>query len=77
MQKVFFNRLIINKLELTKKKIIAEKLHKFFVGIGPMLAAKIPKSETHFNRYLSIINTILDERPLTEDEFEKAFFLLF
>ena len=66
--------LIINKSEVTNKKIIAEKFNKFFIDIGVTLATNIPKSKNHFTRYLSTINSILDEWPLTENEFKNEFF---
>ena len=40
----FPNRLIINKSQLTDKKIITEKFNKVSVDVGMTLATKIPKS---------------------------------
>ena len=66
--------LIVNKSEVTSNKISVEKFNKFFFGTGPTFTIKISKNKNHFIRYLSTINTILDEWPLTEDKFKNAFF---
>ena len=39
----------------------------------PNLAAKIPKSDTNFEAYISKANTKLQENHLAENEFLKAF----
>ena len=43
---LFSKKLIIHIVKITDLKTIAEKLYKFFVGIEPNFASKIPKSET-------------------------------
>ena len=75
IQKDYFSScLIVNKSEVTSNKISVEKFNKFFFGTGPTFTIKISKNKNHFIRYLSTINTILDEWPLTEDKFKNAFF---
>ena len=75
IQKDYFSScLIVNKSEVTSNKISGEKFNKFFFGTGPTFTIKISKNKNHFIRYLSTINTILDEWPLTEDKFKNAFF---
>ena len=39
----------------------------------PNLAPKIPKSDKNFEVYISKANTKLQENPIMEDEFLKAF----
>ena len=65
--------LIVDKIEINNAKSIMEKFNEFFVNIGPNLANKIPQCDLTFKSYLPTINTTLNERVLSEDEFEEAF----
>ena len=69
----FPKTLIIDKVENTDTKTIANSFDNFFVKIGSNLPSKIPKSDTNFEAYISKANTKLNENLLTEDEFLKAF----
>ena len=57
----FSKKLIIDKVEITDTKTIANSFNNFFVKIGPNLASKIPKSDTNFAAYVSKANTKLHE----------------
>ena len=61
----FPKTLIIDKVEITDRKTIANSFSNFFVKIGPNLASQIPKSDTNFEAYISKANTNLHENPLT------------
>ena len=65
--------LIVDKIEISDAKSIAEKFNEFFVNIGPNLANKVPQCDLTFKSYLPTINTTLNETMLSEDKFEEAF----
>ena len=69
-------RLIVNNVEFTGKKLIAESFNKYFVGVGPKLAALIPISDKKFESFLSGSYPTLNEFPLTDKELEIAFLSL-
>ena len=69
----FPKTLIIDKVESTDTKTIANSFDNFFVKIGSNLPSKIPKSDTNIEAYISKANTKLNENLLTEDEFLEAF----
>ena len=70
------NNLKINKISITDKKIIADKLNQFFISIGSNLAAKIPPSNMNFDSYLPHVCTIFAEKSVTEEELKRAFISL-
>ena len=49
----FPKTLIIDKVESTDTKTIANSFDNFFVKIGSNLPSKIPKSDTNFEAYIS------------------------
>ena len=65
--------LIVDKIEMHDAKSNAEKIHEFFVNIGPNLANKILQCDLTFKSYLRTINTTLKDTVLSENEFEEAF----
>ena len=69
-------RLIVNNVEVFEKKKIAEHFNKYFVSVGPNLAASIPRSKKKFESFLSGNYPILKETPLTESELKDAFLTL-
>ena len=69
----FPKTLIIDKVESTDTKTIANSFDNLFVKIGSNLPSEIPKSDTNFEAYISKVNTKLNENLLTEDEFLKVF----
>ena len=69
-------RLIVNNVEITGKKLIAENFNKYFVNVGPKLAASIPLSNKSFKSFLSGSYDVLNESPLTDEELKCAFLTL-
>ena len=69
-------RLIINETEISSEKEIAEHFNKYFVSVGPNLAAKIPHTAHHFKTYLRENKSVQEENNLSDEEFKKAFFSL-
>ena len=49
----FPKRLIVNNVEISDKKQIAEHLNKYFVNVGPNLATSIPRSNKQIESFLS------------------------
>ena len=66
-------KIIIDKVEITETKTIANSFNNFFEKIGPNIASKIPKGDTNFEAYISKANTKLHENLLTKDEFLETF----
>ena len=48
-------------------------LNKYFVNVGPKLAASIPLSNKSFKSFLSGRYKVLNESPLTDEELKCAF----
>ena len=69
----FPQTLLIDKVEITDTKTIANSFNNFFVKIGPNLGSKITISDTKYEPCINKANTKLDENPLMEDEVLKAF----
>ena len=69
-------RIVVNNIEITEKKAIAELFNKYFVNVGPNLANLIPRSNKKCESFLSGNYPILKENPLTDDELKNAFIAL-
>ena len=67
------SRLIVNDIEITEKKKIAEQFNKYFVNVGPNLASSIPRSNIKVESFLSGNYPTLNENPLTVNELKDAF----
>ena len=67
------NRLIVNNVEVSDRKQIAEHFNKYFVNVGPNLATSIPRSSKKFESFLSGNHQILHENPLNDEEIKIAF----
>ena len=63
-----FPRMIIDCEEIFDQGKIANCFTKFFVGIAPKLASMIPESQTKFDQYLNLHQTLKGEENLTDDE---------
>ena len=68
----FPRRMIIDGQETFDQRKIANSFNKFFVDIGPKLAAMILESQTKFDQYLNSHQTLMGEANLTDDEIKKA-----
>ena len=66
-------RLVVNDVEISDKKLIAEHFNKFFVNIGSKLANIIPKANKKFKDFLSGNFPSFNESPLTDEEIKNAF----
>lgn len=66
---------IVQKNEIIcDPKMIADNFNKFFVNIGPNLAAKIPQTTHHFTEYLTTnkISNSLFLKPIKTEELEQV-----
>ena len=68
-------KLIVN-VGITREKQIAESFNKYFVSVGPKLAASIPISDRSIESFLAGSYQTLNEIPLTDKELQIAFLTL-
>ena len=66
-------RIVINNVVINDKKTIAEHFNRYFVNVGPNLAASIPQTNKSFESFVSENEQVFNEAPLTDDELLKAF----
>ena len=64
--------MIIDDQEISDQGKIANCFNKFFLDIGPKLAAMIPESQTKFDQYLSPHQTFMGEANLTDNELKEV-----
>ena len=57
----FPKSLLLNKEEITNRKVIVETFNKLFINVGSNLADKFPPSSTNFESYLPNITTALTQ----------------
>ena len=64
--------MVVNDLEFSDKKTIAENFNKFFSEIEPKLASKIPHSLISFEHFLHGDYPSLEEIAITDGELNEA-----
>jgi len=67
------NNITVNGQDIFEEKSIATHFNKFFVNVGPNLAAQIKKGKTRFTEYLLQTENWLQFSELTTEELDKAF----
>ena len=72
----FPKSLHIKKTSIIDKNVIADRFNKFFVIVGPNLAAKILPSYKHLEPYLPNASTIFAANPPTAEEVKKELYSL-
>ena len=66
-------RLNVNNVEITGEKLVATNFNRYFVNVGPKLAASINTPNKKFENFLSGNYGILDECSLRDEEIKFAF----
>ena len=69
-------KIYVEEKEITEIKSIAKKFNRYFTEIGPTFAKKVDSSSVNFNRYLEAYNIIQQEKDLTINKLNHAFFYL-
>ena len=69
-------KIYVEEKEITEIKSIAKKFNRYFTEIGPTFAKKVDSSSVNFNKYLEAYNIIQQERDLTINKLNHAFFSL-
>ena len=69
-------KITVNKINLFDKGKIAKEFNELLLITGIELASKIPVAKTKFETYVETVNSTMESKPLSINEFKDAFFSL-